>query len=180
VGPAAVGTIAMRQLVTCAVQIPYPGDGEKQFGLAWWVLMFEVRLSRIVCSAKLTLAVIPLALCRLTSLHLTPPHPSAILTVYLSPPATPAIQVFIFIMIMVLLVMPRHLLRLKHAAMAFLVYVFVRAPLAPCAATDLSRLQLPELQRGCTPKSCSHNQAARSLYVSRHILLCMAAAISGG
>jgi hypothetical protein len=40
-------------------------------------------------------------------------------------------QIFIFIMILILLVMPRHLLRLKHAAMAFLVYVFVRAPCTP-------------------------------------------------
>jgi heme/copper-type cytochrome/quinol oxidase subunit 4 len=55
-------------------QVPYPGDGHRQFALQWWILMFEV---------------------------------------------------FIFTMIMILLVMPRHLLRLKHAAMAFLVYVFV-------------------------------------------------------
>ena len=57
--------------------------------------------------------------------------------------ACPVIQVFIFIMIMVLLVMPRHLLRLKHAAMAFLVYVFVRAPCRPALAPFMLHL------RGC-------------------------------
>ena len=53
------------------------------------------------------------------------------------------LQVFIFLMIMILLVMPRHLLRLKHAAMAFLVYVFVRAPC--CSALISSLLRLVEL-----------------------------------
>jgi hypothetical protein len=51
--------------------------------------------------------------------------------------------VFIFTMILILLVMPRHLLRLKHTAMAFLVYVFVR-PSAPLCCI-LFRFHMPRL-----------------------------------
>jgi hypothetical protein len=62
-----------------AGQTPYPNDGDKQFGLQWWILMFEL---------------------------------------------------FIFLTITFLLIaMPRQLLRLKHVALAFLVYVFVLATL---------------------------------------------------
>jgi hypothetical protein len=28
--------------LACCVQTPYPNDGDKQFGLQWWILMFEV------------------------------------------------------------------------------------------------------------------------------------------
>jgi hypothetical protein len=28
--------------LVCCVQTPYPNDGDKQFGLQWWILMFEV------------------------------------------------------------------------------------------------------------------------------------------
>jgi hypothetical protein len=90
---------------------PYPGNGRYQFGLQWWILMFEI---------------------------------------------------FIFMMIFVLLVMPRQLLRLKHAAMALLVYVFV-----------LTTLQIDSLLY------FNRSPVADSVYGSTRIKVTLAGSIMG-
>lgn len=92
------------------MQRPYPGDGKYQFGLQWWILMFEVSELRVIPER------LP-ATTPSSCLHKWHPRAHAV-RLASSEHCVLHPQIFIFTMIFVLLVMPRtfpqHLLYLVY------------------------------------------------------------------